>query len=61
MTEKEYIRVTEITRVRAINEIIRNIIPENSDVITREEYNKVVHYLYKWEDGLSKKVNKSAG
>ena len=56
MTEKEYIRVTELTRVRAINELMRNIIPENSDVITRDEYNKVVHFLYKWEDKLSSKI-----
>lgn len=57
MTEKEYINTSDLARIRAIMATIRNIIPENSDIVKRKDYNTVCHHLYKWEQELSKKVN----
>jgi len=56
MKEKEYINVSDLARIRAINAIIRLIIPKNSSVIKIRDYNKVTSLLYEWEDQISRAI-----
>lgn len=52
MTEREYIDATDLAKVRSAIAVLRQILPENSTVITRPEYGEVMPVLYHWQDQL---------
>ena len=53
ITEQEYIHVSDGVRVATILDIIKEIVPENSRIITKDEYQTVCEILKKWEIKLS--------
>lgn len=52
MKEQDYINVMDLSRVLAIKYLMREITPEDSDVIYRKEYQKIMGILEKWSHEL---------
>ncbi len=52
VTEQEYIDLTDLTKVRNAKKILSDITPENSTVITKEDWQKIMTALWKWEKAL---------
>ena len=52
MKEQEYIDVSDRVKVSNALYIIRDIVPENSSVVTPNEYRRVVGLLALWEAKL---------
>jgi hypothetical protein len=50
MTEQQYIDTTDLQRVR--KNILREILPPNSKVVSQEDHNEVMRILSKWNDDL---------
>jgi len=56
MTEQEYINVKELGTVSAALDVLKNIVPDNSKVIVKEDYQKVMDTIYKWQEALFQKI-----
>jgi hypothetical protein len=56
MKEQDYINVGELVSVRVAADIIRYICPQNSTIISREEYNYVINILDNWQKELYKQI-----
>lgn len=53
MTEKEYIKVKALGTITAAINTLRDLVPANlKEVITKEEYSKVMPTLYDWQERL---------
>lgn len=53
MTESDYIKATALGKVTSAINVLSDMVPENlKDVITDEEYSKVLPTLSKWRDRL---------
>jgi len=53
MKEQEYINVSDLARISAILEILRNIVPANSAVIDRNNLTKIFQILVDWQERLT--------
>lgn len=56
MTEQEYIDVTDLVKLRDIKFILRDIIPENSEIIDKDSFNSIYAIIGEWEHKLSNKI-----
>jgi hypothetical protein len=57
MTEKEYIKVKALGTITAAINTLRDLDPANlKEVITEEEYSKVMPTLYDWQKRLFKQI-----
>lgn len=56
MKEQEYINVSDLTRIRSMIIVGRNIIPENNKVIDKNDFAEIMDRLYTWEQKLSSKI-----
>lgn len=56
MDEQEYINVQELTSIRSAKEILKDIVPANSKIISCDEFISVVQVLSKWESKLYKLI-----
>lgn len=54
MNEQEYMTAQELTRVRIAIDILGDIIPENSETITKEQKQEIMEPLHQWLDRLWK-------
>jgi hypothetical protein len=52
MKEQDYINVRELSNVMNAKGILRDIIPENSKVITQDKLSTVMKILSEWQDEL---------
>ena len=52
MTEQDYINVSELRTIRIAIQILPDIVPENSNVISKKKFKKVLNQLYEWEAAL---------
>lgn len=56
MTEQEYINVRELSSVLDARAILRNVVAENSKVISVQEYRHIMELLGDWQDKLFKAI-----
>jgi hypothetical protein len=56
MKEQDYINVSDLTRIREIKHLMQNIIPENSEVILRLDYENMSNLLHKWDVEICKRI-----
>ena len=57
MTEQDYIKVKALGTITAAINTLRDLVPANlEDVITKEEYSKVIPILYDWQERLFKDI-----
>lgn len=57
MTEKEYIKVKVLGTITAAINTLRDLVPANlEDIITKEEYSKVMPTLYDWQERLFEQI-----
>jgi hypothetical protein len=49
MKEAEYIKVKDLGTITGAKNVLRGLVPETSDIIKEEDYNKVMEILTKWE------------
>ena len=56
MTENEYIYVYDLSNVRNVKNVMRNITPEVNECISQEEYDNIIKTLSKWENDIFKKI-----
>lgn len=57
MTEKEYIKVKALGTITAAINTLRDLVPDNlEEVITKEEYNNVIHTICDWQERLFKQI-----
>lgn len=59
MTEKEYINVSDLNRLRQACTILATIIPANSDVIVKEDFQEIMSKLQDWEQELGEDVSEN--
>lgn len=55
MTEKEYINLTNLSKIRTILTLVRDLFPDET-VIKKEEIAKIEGALMDWRDSLQKKI-----
>jgi len=57
MTEQDYIKVKALGTITAAINTLKDLVPANlEDVITKEEYSKVIPTLYDWQERLFKDI-----
>ena len=56
MTEQEYTEVSDLARIRNMQSILREIIPDCGDVIGKDAYQTIGQILYDWESRLTIKI-----
>ena len=57
MTDKEYIKVKALGTITAAINTLRDLVPDNlEEVITKEEYSKVIPTLCDWKERLFKQI-----
>lgn len=56
MTEQEYINVCDLQRITDAKNILRDVLPETSNIITSEDKAIVFKILNKWQDELFKAI-----
>lgn len=56
MTEKEYINVGDLEKVRAARRLLNDIVAESSDIIDGEKKGAIERQLYFWEEKLSASI-----
>ena len=56
MTEQEYIEVSDLARIRNIQSIMRDIVPDCGDIIGKDAYQTIGSILYDWESRLTIKI-----
>ena len=57
MTEKEFIKVKALGTITAAINTLRDLVPANlKDVITEEEYSKVMPTLCDWQERLFEQI-----
>lgn len=57
MTEKEYIKVKALGTITAAINTLKDLVPANlEDVITKEEYSKVMPILCDWQERLFEQI-----
>jgi hypothetical protein len=54
ITEKDYIDVSNLANIRALQSILRNMCPD--EIIQKEEYQSIGKILYIWEKRISIKI-----
>ena len=52
MTEKAYIIATDLQKIRNIQNLLRDLVPEINEHVPDEEYHAVHKLLRKWEVSL---------
>ena len=52
MKEKDYIRVSDLARIRVMEDILREIIVENNAIVATDEYRMVATLLARWRSKL---------
>jgi hypothetical protein len=52
MTEAEYIACADLRTVRLINMLLRELLPEHNQAISREAYQRVAAEVSHWETSL---------
>ena len=57
MTEEEYIKTKSLGTITAAINTLRDLIPENlKEVITKDEYSKVMPTLCNWQERLYQQI-----
>ena len=57
MTKKEYIKVKALGTITAAINTLRDLVPENLEqVITKDEYSKVIPTLCNWQERLFEQI-----
>jgi hypothetical protein len=57
MTEQEYIKVKALGTITAAINTLKDLVPANlDDVITTEEYSKVMPTLWDWQERLFNQI-----
>lgn len=57
MKERDYIDVADLTRIRTMRDLLREIVPDNSArAIPEADYATVYSIFSKWEAALTKRV-----
>lgn len=57
MTEEEYIKTKSLGTITAAINTLRDLIPGNlKEVITKDEYSKVMPTLYDWQERLYQQI-----
>lgn len=57
MTEQEYIDLSDAEKVKVARDLIKDIVPKSSSVISEEDHEAVLHKLYYWWNELHSKFN----
>ena len=52
MTEQEYIDLSDRVRISTAYQILATVIPENSNIIEKKEYQNVMKIISTWETKL---------
>jgi len=56
MDEKLYINVSDLTRLKNAKNILSEIIPENSDIVTKNEFIRIHEVISGWIEKLYEKI-----
>lgn len=56
MTERELIDLGDRVRIKDAKEILRQVLPENSGIIDKEDYQTVMRILSLWIEKLSESI-----
>lgn len=56
MTELEYCQLTDLQRIRDARKILSEIIPENNELIFKEEHAQLMVTLYGWDKRFDKVI-----
>ena len=57
MTQTEYIKVKSLGTITAAINTLKDLVPDNlEEVITKEEYRKVLPTLYLWQQRLYEQI-----
>lgn len=57
MKEQEYINVSDLLKTTGAIKILREIVPDNSEIIDNKELGKILSKLNKWQSKLFKSIN----
>lgn len=57
MTEREYLDVRELSNLIAISNLLRDIVPENSESISIEDYRTISESINNWKQKLFNKMD----
>jgi len=49
MTENEYIKVKDLGIISSAKNVLRELIPETSEIVDKKEYQEVMRLISKWE------------
>ena len=50
MTENEYIKVKDLAIITSAKNVLRELIPETSEIVDKKEYQEVMRLISKWEE-----------
>lgn len=57
MNEQEYIDTSDLAKISSAMAVIRDIVPENSSIITVEDYKMVFSKLRQWQSELFETIS----
>ena len=49
MTENEYVKVKDLGIILSVKNVLRELIPETSEIVDEKEYQEVMRLISKWE------------
>jgi phage pi2 protein 07 len=49
MTEQEYINTKDLGIISSAKNVLRELIPETSEIVNKKEYQEVMKLISKWE------------
>ena len=57
VSERNYIDIQDLGKVRCLTYLLKSIVSENSESITKEEMREVGEIIHTWRERLEHKVN----
>ncbi len=58
MIERDYIIVSDLTRVRTVQRILEGVVPVNNRSVPLSEYLEVNQILHRWESAMAEIVTR---
>ena len=57
MTEQEYINVSDLTKITGAINVLREIVPDNSEIIENKKLVGIICKLSEWQSKLFESIN----